>query len=204
MIVALDLATTMGFAMGEPGGRPTSGTVRLCPTGGDDGEAGLGLMRWMQDVIAAAAPSSFIVEAPLVPQHGQGRTNISTVRRLIGLVFLAEAVAKAKGITIREATVSDVRTHFLGKGRIPKGEGKRLVMRQCDVLGWTYRDNNAADALALWSFGCAVVAPKTALAVTPLFGHSAVASKRIAEAVAKDDAKRNAERLFVGIEDIPE
>jgi hypothetical protein len=37
------------------------------------------------------------------------------------------------------------------------------------MLGWQAVDNNAADALAAWSYACSIIDPTQALKVSPLF-----------------------------------
>jgi Holliday junction resolvasome RuvABC endonuclease subunit len=105
------------------------------------------------------------------------KTNMDTARLLLGLAFEIEFLAVAKGIAIiRETDVADVRKHFLGKN--PKGEeGKLQVQRQCRTLGWKFDSPDAADALAVWSYACALVAPGTAIATTPLFQQPGTTSR---------------------------
>jgi hypothetical protein len=65
-----------------------------------------------------------------------------------------------------------VRLHFIGCN--PKrAVAKPMVMRQCRAMGWAVEDDNEADALATWSYMCALIDPKLALTPTPLFGRSA-------------------------------
>jgi hypothetical protein len=47
-------------------------------------------------------------------------------------------------------------------------------MNQCRRLGWDFRDDNAADALAIWSYACALIDPQTALKTVPLFNRALI------------------------------
>jgi len=168
-ILALDIATRTGWAYGKPGELPLSGSERLAPAGSSNGAVGRGLLRWLTDFTKVNAVAALYIEAPMNPQIMGGKTTFGTARMLIGLCFLAETVAEARGIYfIREANVQDVRKHFLGKAR-PKDK-KREVMARCKALGWDHTDDNEADALALWAYACAVEAPRTGHATAPLFG----------------------------------
>ncbi len=87
----------------------------------------------------------------------RGKTNINTTTLLYGLPAVVGAVAFLRGIyDIRKADTSAVRQHFIGKN--PKRAiAKRLVMKQCEHMGWDVTDDNEADALATWSFMCALL-----------------------------------------------
>lgn len=162
-ILALDLATKTGWAVGSPGAAPRCGSIRLAPADASNGAVYVGLARWLGDFLAVERPRSIMIEAPLNArtQVAVGTTE-ATALRLFGLVAIAEMVAHARGVwDVRTASVQDVRQHFVGARRFKaKDEGKRVVAEQCRVLGWQVPDLDAADAAALWDFGCAIIAPR--------------------------------------------
>lgn len=168
-ILALDIATVTGWAFGAPGSVPRAGTIRWALPSSSNAAVGCGVLRWVSDFTKLNKVDALYFEAPFDPRVMGKKTNFDTTRVLVGLPFLLETLFEAKGIeTIREATVADVRKHFLGKA--PRGEeGKALVQLRCRQLGWKFDSADAADALAVWSFGCAVEEPKTAIATSPLF-----------------------------------
>lgn len=167
-ILALDIATRTGFAFGRPGEFPRSGSVRLAPQGASNGMIGRGMLRWLTDFLAVNPVGALYYEVPLDPRHMGNKTNFATARVLLGLPFLVETIAEARGIfKLREAGVQDVRKHFVGEAR-PKDK-KAAVLARCRQLRWAPEDDNAGDALALWDFACAIEAPGTAIATTPLF-----------------------------------
>ena len=43
------------------------------------------------------------------------------------------------------------------------------MVARCKRLGWEVRNDNEGDACALWSYGCALIDPKLAMQVVPLF-----------------------------------
>lgn len=167
-ILALDIAIRTGFAFGRTGEYPRSGSVRLAPPGSSNGTIGRGMLRWLTDFITVSKPGMIYYEVPLDPRHMGKKTTFATARILLGLPFLVETIAEARGIfKLREAGVQDVRKHFCGTPR-PKDK-KAAVLARCRQLRWNPEDDNAADALALWDFACAVEAPGAAIATAPLF-----------------------------------
>lgn len=167
-ILSLDVATRMGWAFGSPGSFPRSGSEQLAPAGASNGTIGRGLLRWLADFITVSRPAMIYYEVPMDPRHMGGKTTFATARILLGLPFLVETIAEARGIfKLREAGVQDVRKHFCGEAR-PRDK-KAAVLARCRQLGWAPSDHNAADALALWDFACAIECPGAAIATTPLF-----------------------------------
>lgn len=170
VILCLDLATRMGWACGVPGGTPRSGSVRLAPPGSDHGMIAAGFIKWLHDFNALEHPRAVFFEAPLNPFVMGGRSNFETVQVLLGLPFALRGVCSLLAIPrVEAAAISDIRKHFLGKQRLSGADAKRAVMAMCRNEGWEPADDNAADALALFSYASAQLKPKTALRVTPLF-----------------------------------
>lgn len=93
-----------------------------------------------------------------------------TMALLRGAIGVVEACAARAGIPRIEAVgVQEARRHLLGSGRIPKGQGKKLVRERCHVLGWPTANEDESDAAAIWSLGCGLMSPMTAHLNTPLF-----------------------------------
>lgn len=207
VVLFIDIATRFGWAVGAPGETPTAGSKRAAPAGASPGEVFKGFGSWLNDFCKTTMPSAVFYEGFLDPRELGGQTNQQTMFMLIGLAAWCEGVCASRGIyNVQRANQSTIRRHFLGKGYDAKNP-KPAVMRQCDILGWPYADDNAADALAGWSYATAQLAPQTAHAVTPLFAGNDVGQRRIAEAVARDNAARGgpsaaraaAEALFAGV-----
>lgn len=167
-ILALDIATRMGFAFGRPGETPVSGSIRLASGGSTNGAKGRGMTRWLIPFLREHKPDLIYYEVPIDPRHMGKKTTFATARILLGLPFLLETLAEEMGVfDLYEVGVQDVRKHFLGVAR-PK-EKKAAVMARCRELGWPPVDDNAGDALALWDFACAHAAPSSSIASTPMF-----------------------------------
>lgn len=170
IILALDLASVTGWCVGEPGGPPLHGWLRFASAGASHEAIFAAALKWTHEMITVHAPNLIVWEAPMPTSFNRGTSNVNTTTLLYGLPAVVGAVAyQARVPRILKASTKDVRLHFIGQN--PKGHiGKKLVMRQCRVMGWEVDDDNEADALALWSFMCSLIAPELALRPTPLFG----------------------------------
>ncbi len=171
-ILALDLATRSGWALGYPRDPvPYSGSCRFVASEGRALGATFSACRnWLRDMLDVETDIGLIVfEAPMVPQHMDGKTSAHVIRILIGLCAVAEEIAYARKLDVREATVSDVRRHFIGTARIKRPEAKSATIAACHRLGWKPADDNAADALALWHYQASLLVPELAVQTSPLF-----------------------------------
>jgi hypothetical protein len=175
-VLAIDIATTTGWTRGIVGQQPTCGSIRF--GGGTDvnnvifGRA----LRWISETLEPKPrPDILILEAMLPPTAMVNHTSRAVRDRLAGLHGVFRGVAYLRGIgEIAEATVGDVRAHFIGDRSAKRDDAKRLTTQRCQRLGWQVADDNAADAAALWSFACALIDPKSAMQVVPLFNRRLV------------------------------
>lgn len=151
-ILALDLARVLGWAIGTVNSAPECGTVPIAGPDATDAKLFWCCRQYLRDFLSLRPEIGLVVfEAPL-PHLMTGKTNIRTIRRLVGLVAVTEELLYDRQIDVREARVSDVRTHFLGSNRHKRDEAKRLTIARCRQLGWKVADDNAADAAALWDY----------------------------------------------------
>jgi len=173
-ILALDLASRTGWAVGDPADpTPRSGSVRLASSGASLGAVYAGCRQWLVDFVAAEPDIRLIVfEAPMAPQHMAGFTTAHIMRLLIGLCAIAEEFGHSRGYDVREAKVSDVREHFIGTNRIKRKDAKPLTIENCRRLGWAPVDDNAADALALWHYQASIFDPALSMQTSPLFRYN--------------------------------
>ena len=96
-----------------------------------------------------------------------GKTNIDTTRLLFGLAEHLEEWCYER-VELRQATVSQVRAHFIGSNMKAK-IAKPLTLERCRDIGWVVETTDEADAAALWSYQCALLNPQLAWRHTPLF-----------------------------------
>lgn len=169
-VLALDLASVSGWALGEPGAEPQHGSIRFAAAGASHEAIFAKAYCWMWDMCDVHAIGTVVWEAPLATIFKRGSTNSNTTTLLYGLPAVIGAAAYLCGIyDIRKAETRDVRNYFIGAN--PKRvKAKPMVMYQCRKMGWPVADDNEADALALWSYMCALIDPKLALQPTLLFG----------------------------------
>lgn len=153
-ILFLDIATQMGWCMGAPGARPTSGTRRLGRKGAPD-EAVFGdMLSWLGELLTEARFARVVFEAPVGPGMA-GKTNFKTMRRLNGLCAIAEAVCHQTRHPVFQASAASIRKVVLGNGR-PK-DAKAAVMAEMRARGFDPSDDNEADAIAGWLYTVAHV-----------------------------------------------
>jgi hypothetical protein len=172
-ILALDIATTTGWARGRVhGGAPMAGSVCFAKSANSSDNAIFGnALAWFSGFLEPQPrPDFLIIEAMLPPDAMKGSTNRATRDRLAGLHGIFRAVAHLRGIyDISVVSVGDVRGHFIGDRGAKRHIAKCETIERCRRLGWLAEDEHAADALATWSFACGLIAPETALRVSPLF-----------------------------------
>lgn len=164
-VLALDLATATGWAVGSPhGGRVSHGVIRMPKTGEDIGRFLAHFRDWLGPAIEELAPEEIVYEMPILPTT----TSLQTVRKLNGLCGQAEVTARDYKVLCTEANLDDIRNHFIGMARAPKeiGRGlskekKREVRRrwmkdrtitECHMRGFKVAGDDDADALALLSY----------------------------------------------------
>ena len=171
-ILALDLATKMGWACGPADpkdGKIIYDTVRLAPVGAGADEIFAGMHKWIADRLTAFPPAVVVYEQPVAPSTVQGHTNVSTIEITFGLAAIVRAVATILCVPRGFATISEVRKYFIGRGNLKSAEAKKQVMQKCRSLGYEPPDDNAGDALALHRFIAGVCKPELQLEVAPLF-----------------------------------
>lgn len=167
-ILALDLATLLGWACSMPGEAPRFGSFHIVSDRGD-GYFFASFEGWLTDIIAVHDPRLMVVEAPVL-NHGNGRdgknrTSIQTAFRLMGLVAIAMKVAEQKGVRYDRANNSSIKKDATGNGHATKPDMVRAMV----LRGWRVNNDNEADALAILFWAERKWAPKTPRAIGPLF-----------------------------------
>lgn len=170
-ILALDVATTTGWARGPLCGQPAAGSVCFGAYDASDNAIFGNALRWLSELLAPEPrPDLVILEAMLPPEAMKGHTSRAVRDRLAGLHGVLRAAAYLRGIyRIEAASVAAVRHHFIGEPTLKRDAAKRATILKCRKLGWACANDNEGDAIALWSFACGQLDPETALRVSPLF-----------------------------------
>jgi len=164
IILSLDLATQLGWAWGRPEDEvPHFGSRRLK---GSDRAARYRDFREFLAVMITDKVSRVVFESS-VTQLMHGKTNIETVKFLIGITEHLEEFCYQR-VELREARVSDVRMHFIKAN--PKREiAKAKTIGRCRDMGWDVKNDDEADACALWSYQVCTIRPDLAATHSPLF-----------------------------------
>jgi hypothetical protein len=166
-VLALDIASVMGWSMGRPGKVPTFGNHRLLNHGQPRARAYRSFRLWLDLFMSAHKVDLIVYESPALPMIMQGKTNIDTIKVLTGLAEHLEEWAYER-VELREASVAQVRAHFLGRN-MKSAVAKPLTITRCKELGWPVTNSDEADACALWDYQISWLRPDQAVKTTPLF-----------------------------------
>jgi Holliday junction resolvasome RuvABC endonuclease subunit len=148
-LLALDLATRLGWAFRSAERRVTHGSHKLPETAEDVGRFLNAYDLYLNDLITFHGPTIVAYEAPWVGPD----THQNTARKLLCLAGHTEFVCRRRQIECREGNIPAVRKHFIGKGNAKRDEAKRLTMEVCRRRGWSPKNDDEADALALLDYG---------------------------------------------------
>lgn len=159
-ILALDIATNTGIAVGTSGSDPLCWSENLGK--GPEDRRFANVLRLTARLIEQHEPDLIVVEAAI------GGPKASAY--LIGLVANVRGCAATRGVKCEGAHLGSIRKHFLGKALTTKhfpgmkhADAKKAikaeVVKRCQLLGWFIPvderglpDDDAADAVALWDY----------------------------------------------------
>lgn len=144
-VLALDLATNIGMAIGDPRELPAHRSFTLPSTGDDVGRFLDAFDIWLSDTITVERPTICAFEAPII--HA-GKTSYLTARKLMCLAGHTEFVLRRRDVPCFEGNVTQVKKFFAGSGRAQKGD----VMAVARRLGLDPKNDDEADAVALFAF----------------------------------------------------
>jgi hypothetical protein len=169
-ILFFDLATRSGYALGSVAGVEDSGIIEFPRTGDDFGTLALAMLDCFEGMLDKMAPSQVGFEQPIIPSLS--KINLQTLRKLYLMGPMLEAAAIRRKVPCFEGALGDIRTHFLGRGNVPRDSprAKAAVKNRCRDRGWKFQDDNEADALAGLDWALSCDSPAFALAGTALFG----------------------------------
>lgn len=166
-VLALDLATVTGWAYGKPEEKPLFGSQRFGKQGSSRARTYRSFRLWLDVFCSARPPTMIVFESAATPSWMAGRTNIDTVKLLMGLTEHLEEWCCDR-FELREASTSQVRTHFIGRNLQSK-IAKPLVVARCRERGWMVEDDNQGDACAIWDYQICCLRPDIGIATSPLF-----------------------------------
>lgn len=156
-ILALDIATQTGIAVGSAGRDPQCWSVDLGKGRSEDARFSE-VLKLTHGLLVTHEPDLVVCEAFI------GGKNASAY--LIGLVACVRGCAFNRSIQCEMVFPATVRRHFIGKALTSKDFPslstakaklaiKQVVLDRCRLLGWSVPDYDAADAAATWDWACA-------------------------------------------------
>jgi hypothetical protein len=140
-LLALDLGSTLGWAVRLPDGTVTSGTATFRPGRFEGGGMGwLRFRRWLDSMASSAGPLGSIV-------FEEVRRHAGTTAAHVYGGFLAHLTAWCEGVGVpyQGVPVGTIKRFATGKGNA----GKDAVIAAMRARGFAPADDNEADALAL-------------------------------------------------------
>jgi Holliday junction resolvasome RuvABC endonuclease subunit len=148
MVLALDLSSRVGWAAGRVcEDRPRSG-VWVLPGPSDLGRTYAAFENELLDAITVHQPALLVLEAAIPGGHLQ--TNHNVAQQQIGLAAMAEAACYRREVRLVKTAASTMRKEVIGTGRFPSGQAKKIIMGWLRERGFSFVDDNSADATVAW------------------------------------------------------
>ena len=141
VLLALDLGSTLGWAVRLPDGAITSGTVEFRPgrfEGG--GMAWLRFRSWLDGMVRTVGAVQTVFFEEVRRHAGTGAAHVYG-----GFVAHLTAWCEHQGVPYRGVPVGTIKRSATGKGNAPK----EAVIASMRARGFSPADDNEADALAL-------------------------------------------------------
>jgi hypothetical protein len=173
VIIALDIATKLGFAHGAPGANAPDLVWGVRNFSGKEGTGEvIGKFRgWLQSRCYELKPTLIAFESVYIPvarkrqpndrEDGPPPMNPAVLERLLGMTGAVEGLGWELGIKVAKATTTEIVKFFTGKGSHGNRDQKKAaVVAQCRLHGWDVSNDNDADALALWAYAESIVNPR--------------------------------------------
>ena len=180
-VASFDVATSTGVCAGRPGDRHPYVTTWDLRTAGPSRPRRLAYLSFLCDQFFRENKIDvlrFEAPMPLAVMSKMGATE-ETLLLLRGAIGVLESRAAIFNIAdIGSFAVQDARKHLTGRRTFPrradgKSDAKRAVMDMARTLGVEVKNDNESDAYAGWSLTCALLNPRIAHLVTPLFQETA-------------------------------
>lgn len=148
-LLALDIATVTGVAVGETSGAPVCFSERLGEAGAPHGHRFSRMLEFTAWLIKRHDPEAIALEAAIAagPAGGAERVQLA-----MGLRATVLAIAYRKRVRVYEYPVSAIRKHFIGRSGMKRAEAKKATLSRCAQIGWSVQNDNEADAAAVWEY----------------------------------------------------
>jgi len=123
---------------------------------------------WVDETLTSLEPNLVVFESAAVATAMGGKTNIETMKKLIGLNEHLEEICYQR-VELREANVRQVRAFFLGGAAQKREQAKAATIEKCKSYGWNVENDDEADACALLAYQISCLRPDLAQQFTPMF-----------------------------------
>lgn len=153
MCLALDLATTTGWAVGPPGGPVALGHFRCDMK--DYADRFLQMTKRISELIDAHAATEVVLEAPYI-SHGKTKHD-GALPLLYGFQACAMVAARNHKLPVGSYEAQLIRKNFIGAGGLRRADAKAGVLAKCQWLGLDPKTEDEADACAVWSYRCSII-----------------------------------------------
>jgi Holliday junction resolvasome RuvABC endonuclease subunit len=144
-LLTLDLGTTTGFAVGSSG-HMIMGTWSLKPSRYDGGGMRFVKFRARLDEIYNAYPITHVFYEEVRRHAGTDAAHVYG-----GLMATLTAWCEERSIPYRGLPVGTIKKHFTGNGNA----SKQLMIAECERRGFRPKDDNEADAIAVFDLALA-------------------------------------------------
>lgn len=169
MLIAFDLATNTGIALGDVSGKPIGLSENLGDMGVHHGARFSQALRMATNLIVEHKPRWIAIEEPIA---GGVKGDENRLKVLMGLRACIYGVAHMRKVPVYEYAVPTVRKHFIGQGNLTSAKAKDAVQRRCERLGWRAANHNEADAMAVWDYARSRLARVASPTPNGLFDHA--------------------------------
>lgn len=162
-IFALDPATTSGWARGSAGSRPIFGSKRFGPPNASTGEV-VSLYRvWLTTMLELYMPDWVVREAVYIPRWKPKGVpvNMYVIERLISLAGVTDMLCWERCIPVRRIETQKATLALTGSGSHGgRDKKKAATVAAVRALGHDVENDNQADAISIWYYSEAILAPK--------------------------------------------
>jgi hypothetical protein len=163
IILGLDQAPSgIGWAYGEPGGKPAFGWHELPDYGDNTARLGKAARQWLLTLGKSVGVERIVFEQIIVRKYG---LHMPTLYKQFAVVCGIETAAEMLGLEDEcyQVMIADWRTEFYAGMRPPKNcdeassVWKDMAVKECARRGWWTDNHNAAEACGIWDWECKTV-----------------------------------------------
>lgn len=164
ILLALDQATTTGWAVGEIGQPFVTTPVELraggrravLTTGVERVGDPRGMRRWLKEMHRTHRLRGILFESPILIRGGKKQTSFSTVAHAQGLKHAIEAFADDHGLWCAENGRSSAYKSAVGRGNATKEEAREHLR----ALGFDVTSLDESDAIVHWHAAALILREK--------------------------------------------